>query len=161
MISQKESHIVTIQKMLAFLLSFPWPPWLPMAPLWQVSSSPPRTAWRGHEPLQAILFGRSKCQAVLRPPRFGWRFKGKGCNQCVPSGKHTKSYGICFPLKIVIFHSYVKLPEGNQPNSDISQGKIWCLSYVELSQTWGFFTNGRDLVSNLGVIRDIISGHTT
>ena len=92
MISQKESHIVTIQKMLAFLLSFPWPPWLPMAPLWQVSSSPPRTAWRGHEPLQAILFGRSKCQAVLRPPRFGWRFGDLGCNQCVPSGKHTKSY---------------------------------------------------------------------
>jgi hypothetical protein len=33
---------------------------------------------------------------------------------------------------MAIFNSYVSLPEGNQPNSDMSQGKIWCLSYVEL-----------------------------
>ena len=40
-------------------------------------------------------------------------------NRKLPFGKHTKSYGIdgpCivddYPLKIVIFHRYVSLPEG-------------------------------------------------
>ena len=39
----------------------------------------------------------------------------------LPSGKHTKSYGshgplkqMVYLLKMVIFHSYVKLPEGNE-----------------------------------------------
>ena len=36
----------------------------------------------------------------------------------IPSGKHTKSYWkwsfiVDFPIKIVIFHSYVSLPEGH------------------------------------------------
>ena len=35
----------------------------------QVSSFPPATAWRGGQ--EQMLFGRPKCQAVLRPPKLG------------------------------------------------------------------------------------------
>ena len=63
------NHPKVIQTMLAFLH--------PHGP--QVSSSPPRSAWRGPEPLQAMLFGRSRCQAVLRPPQLGpGGFHGNG-----------------------------------------------------------------------------------
>jgi hypothetical protein len=58
MISQKDSHIVTIQKMLAFLLSFPWPPWLPMAPM-------------AMAPMAGVLVSSSHCLAWPRAVASG------------------------------------------------------------------------------------------
>ena len=45
-------------------------------------------------------------------------------SMALPSGKHTKSYRkngpfiVDLPIKMVIFHSYVKLPEGTRSESN-------------------------------------------
>ena len=75
-----------------------------------------------------ILFCGKNSQAILQQGLESWALQGRRSGELsrgfigiasgkLPSGEHTKSYWkwpfiVDFPLKMVIFHSYVKLPEG-------------------------------------------------
>ena len=63
---------------------------------------------------------------------------------CVPSGKHTKSYlkwpqkQLIFPFNMVIFHSYVSLPEGISWFIPYTVYPLYIYLYIQHG-FWGLF----------------------